>query len=113
MEFSNWRRRRAKFYYGLAGWLDYVKTPQRTYRMTDITANPPHVTSRYAGRVWLPCVASMRLLECSMQLDWDHWDHWATRHVYDDPACWDCGGQVYQPSDDAYVWKAGDSDDGA
>jgi hypothetical protein len=92
------RRRRAKFWFRLGGWLGHIKTPQLTYRYGNGTYIPerfdvtnPDVTRH---RRWLPCSLSFTLLLWSQQLDWDHWDHWALKHDVTEPICKECGGII-------------------
>jgi hypothetical protein len=85
------RRRVAKALYWASGKLSKIKTPTTTYRLVSVD---PFVTEP-AGRSWMPCKLSMRVLKWSMHLDWHHWDHWACLHEKCDPVpCAVCGGGV-------------------
>lgn len=88
-------RRASKALFRGAGYLSRVKTLHRMYDWKG--SDEP---AEFAGWRWSACNPSMRLLGLSMQLDWDHWDHWACRH--DDCGglpCSECGG-VACPHDD-------------
>jgi hypothetical protein len=81
--------RAAKAVYWLAGKLSRIQTPRRTYRIVSID---PFV-SEPAGRHWMSCQTSMKLLRLSLHLDPVHWDHWALVHDHCEPTpCPDCGG---------------------
>jgi hypothetical protein len=89
-----WHRPMAKAAYWCGGELTHVKTYSRFYTMKweDKDGKP---TFEKAGRHWSPCSLSMKFLNLSMQLDWDHWDHWACQHVSCNPQpCEVCGGKV-------------------
>jgi len=82
---------KAQLLHRVAGWLHSVKTLQRTYEL----GRDGDDLFTFAGWRWLPCVTSTRLMERAMQMDWDHWDHWAL--VHDDcrtEQCPACGGCV-------------------
>jgi hypothetical protein len=66
------KRRAAKTVFWISGHLSRIRTMQKMYGHDEDWQWMP------AGEMKLPCVLSVRLLEFSMQLDWDHWDHWAT-----------------------------------
>lgn len=86
------RRTRAKIAFRIGGYLSRIKTLQRTYTLVDTGGA---FKFRPAGRVWTSCALSARLEKLSMQLDWDHWDHWALIHDECDPApCPECGGGI-------------------
>jgi hypothetical protein len=89
------RRALAKSVFFCAGWLTRVKTYQRYYSMDnldDLGSDEP-LKFTLEGRHWASCEWSMSLLNFSMQLDWDHWDHWACMHEDCDPfPCTVCGG---------------------
>ena len=98
--------RLAKAAYWLAGELSRVKT----YRQTWTWVNPqilegdpneplPELDMRKAGRMWLPCATSMKMLVLSQRLDHKHWDHWALEHSLCEEGlpCRDCGGHVDPP----------------
>lgn len=81
----------AKALFHLAGWLSRVKTYQRYYVLDP--DNPGEL--KLGGWHWFCCALSTQLLGKSMQLDWDHWDHWACVHDECDPRpCPECDGQV-------------------
>lgn len=87
------RRTRAKLAHRLGGYLSRIKTWQRTYELVD--RDEDGFDFRPVGRTWMSCAASVRLEELAMQLDWDHWDHWALIHDDCDPTpCPECGGCV-------------------
>ena len=69
------RRRAARAVYRISGKLGRIKTRQRMYALDGTPL----------GRRRTRCAASLRLLGLAMQLDWDHFDHWAAKHD-------DCGG---------------------
>ena len=75
------KRRLAKIIYWLSGKLSRIQTMQQMYTLE----------GEPAGKVKLPCEPSLRLLGWSMQLDWKHWDHWATRREGSGIPC-ECGG---------------------
>lgn len=88
---QRWHRPLAKALFRASGHLSKVKTPQRWYEL------PPNADDRielqFGGWWWASCPATFRLLDLSMQLDWDHWDCWALRHEGCDPKpCDECGG---------------------
>jgi hypothetical protein len=102
--------RLAKICYWLAGELSRVKTWQQTYTWENCdkffehdpeTDGPelPELDMKKAGRLWLPCRLSMRLLGLSEDLDYKHWEHWALEHSLCDEGlpCHDCGGHVDPP----------------
>jgi hypothetical protein len=75
------RRRVAKAACRLSGVLGRVRTPQRLYSWDpEHPDGPGDGLARIPGRTWLSCGWSIGLLQWSQQLDWDHWDHWATVH---------------------------------
>lgn len=85
-------RRTAQIIFRISGWLTYIKVPRRVYRWDD---------RKPSGWRWLPCGPAMRLLGLSMQLDWDHWDHWACIHgECEGPPCPECGGTACPYEDD-------------
>jgi hypothetical protein len=89
-----WRTHAAKAVYTLGGWLSRVKSYQRVYSMNwdDPDADPEFTP---AGRCWLSCNASLKLLKWSEHIDPGHWEHWALMHD-DCPAipCPSCGGYL-------------------
>lgn len=96
----------AKGAYWLTGELSRIKTYQRVYEAADprmFSAEPgealPELKMRKAGRIWLPCTLSLKLLMLSENLDRKHWEHWALEHSLC-PAglpCHDCGGHIDPP----------------
>lgn len=88
-------RRTAKAAFYCGSWLIRIKILRRTYQF-----NGWDKPFTFAGWQWRPCNPSMRLVGLSMQLDWDHWDHWACLHEHcaGEP-CAECGG-VDCPHDD-------------
>ena len=99
--------RLAKFAYWLAGELSRVKTYRQTYTWKNpeamFTAEPgeelPEIETVKAGRLWLPCALSMKMLVLSEKLDVEHWDHWALEHSLCEEGlpCRDCGGHIDPP----------------
>jgi len=83
------KRHLARTAYWLAGQLSRIRTPQRFY-----TWHGPDDDFSFAGWRWSYCGLSMKLLGLSQQLDWDHWDHWATVPGDCDTACAECGGNA-------------------
>jgi len=82
------RRMTAKAVYHLGGLLGKVKTRRRVYswdpdRMDEFLP---------AGRRWLPCRLSIWLMQLSMHLDPEHWDHWALEHGRREGIPCKCGG---------------------
>lgn len=91
------RRRLAKTLYWIGGKLSKIQTPRKTYRLV---STHPFVTEP-AGRRWSSCQTSMRFLQWSMRLDWDHWGHWALQHNDCEPQpCPQCGGCFCPEEDD-------------
>lgn len=89
-------RRAAKAIYWLAGQASRIKTPHRMY-----TRNGPDQPTTFAGWRWSACNPSMRLLDLSMQLDWEHWDHWACLHdECGRGPCPECGGIACPTAED-------------
>ena len=103
--------RLAKAAYWLAGELSRIKPYQRTYAWENpdewLTAVPdeelPEMKLVKAGRIWLPCNLSLRMLVLSEKLDVEHWDHWALEHSLceDGLPCHDCGGHIDPPFEEA------------
>lgn len=104
--------RLAKAAYWAAGELSRVKTYQRTYTWEnpDVfleakAGEPlPELDMRPAGRIWLPCGLSMKLLSLSQDLDHKHWDHWALEHSLCEggQTCNDCNGHIDPPQEDEW-----------
>jgi hypothetical protein len=102
--------RLAKAAYWLAGELSRVKTYQQTYSWKNpeamFTAEPgeslPEIEMVKAGRLWLPCALSMKLLVLSEKLDVEHRDHWALEHSLCEEGlpCRDCGGHIDPPHEE-------------
>jgi hypothetical protein len=69
----------AKRLYAIGGKLSRIKYPTRTYTL-EWKDGEPDWTSQYAGRAWLPIHLSTKCLEWSLDLDPEHWDHWALVH---------------------------------
>lgn len=91
------RRRLAKALFWLSGQLGRIKTYKRYYRFDptrwDRPEDAPLPKMKPAGRHWTSCTLSSRLMGQSMQLDWDHWDHWACVHdTCGGDRCAECGG---------------------
>jgi hypothetical protein len=82
-------RRTAKTLFKAAGWWSRIKTPHRVHRW-----NGPAQPSTPARWRWAACNPSIRLLQVSMQLDWDHWDHWACINDHCAGVLCECGGTV-------------------
>lgn len=89
----------AKVAYCLSGWLMPIKTYRRTYEWTgsfdeDVSSSSDDFS--YAGRAWLPCTTSLRLLELAERLDTVHFNHWAINHANClGTECATCGGRVH------------------
>lgn len=86
----------------LAGFMGRFWTPQRTYEIANEEEflrggdTPSEIVFKFAGWRMLPCRLSTKLLELSMRLDPEHWDHWALSHCTcdDTKVCPDCGGII-------------------
>lgn len=89
----------ARLVYGTGGLMSRVKTPRMTYKWEP--DKPFDRALSRAGRVWLPCKTSIRLIRLSVRLDPDHWDHWALDHdeCVSGYGCGVCGGHVHPPVD--------------
>jgi hypothetical protein len=97
---TSWRTTAAKTVFILGGLLSRVQTYQRVYAMNwDGPKTKPEFTP--AGRRWLSCSASMKLMHLSERIDPGHWEHWALSHE-DCPAipCPRCGGQLCPDDED-------------
>lgn len=97
--------RLAKAVYWLAGELSRVKTYRQTYQWTNQgewreavggEGPLPEMETEKAGRLWMPCGLSMKLLGLSESLDYKHWEHWALEHSLCDEGsrCYVCGGHI-------------------
>lgn len=96
------RRRLAKALFWAAGKTARIKTYSRYYTLDSINLDAPEgepiIKSSPSGRHWTPCRFSSWLLGESMQLDWDHWDHWACVHEdCEADRCPACGGIACDP----------------
>ena len=81
----------AKTVFWAACGLSHVRTPQK---VRQVVSQDPLVTVP-AGRKWVPCRMSFRLLNLSVLLDWEHWDHWARQHNGCNALlCPECGGGI-------------------
>lgn len=103
--------RLAKAAYWLAGELSQIKTYQRVWESDDpswLVSEPgeplPELKMVPAGRIWLPCRLSMKMLGWSCDLDTKHWDHWALEHsrCKEGLPCPDCGGHIDPPQEDEW-----------
>lgn len=93
------RRRLARALFKASGYLSRIKTYQRFYTWTGDADS--FADAKASGRHWTSCALSSRLMGQSMQLDWDHWEHWAC--IHDDckaPRCAECGGLACDPEFD-------------
>jgi hypothetical protein len=85
------KRSAAQALYWASGKVAKIKTRQTYYKL--VSFDP--FTTEVAGRHWVSCRLSMKMMKWSMKLDWEHWDHWACIHEHCDPApCAVCGGWV-------------------
>lgn len=94
----------ARFVYCLAGWLVPIKTYQRIYEWTgepkfgdddeNLWVNEGF---EYAGRAWLPCRTSIKLIQLAARVDTVHFDHWALEHLGEcaGTRCPKCRGHVH------------------
>lgn len=105
--------RLAKAAYWLAGELSRVKTYRQTYRFANQVEwssavagdGPlPEMEMEKAGRLWLPCTLSMKMLTLSLALDHEHWDHWALEHSLCEEGlpCHDCDGHIDPPVEEEW-----------
>lgn len=93
---TNPKRALAKLLFTASGWLSRIKTWQRWYELDN--SDPPRTV--VGGRHWYDCNLSIKMMQKSLELDWDHWDHWACIHDWCDPhPCPECGG--YRCDDEA------------
>lgn len=97
----------AKTLYHIGGKLSKIKTPRMTYRLTtdlallDSDEDIPELEFEKAGRSWLPCRLSMKLLGWAIHIDPVHFDHWALVHdVCVGHYCMECKGVVCGASTD-------------
>lgn len=99
-------RRKAQMLYNVACWLTRIKTPMRFHEFEGFDEETHKlIETKPPTWGWGSCQLSMVLLDRSMQLDWDHWSHWATVEGENEIPCTECGGH-YDPEAERYFLNA-------
>lgn len=97
----------AKGLYKLSGLLTGIKTYANFYSIDmEVTADPEgmkdwELHTTYVGRRWGSWQFAYTVLNWSLKLDWEHWDHWALIHeTCGWTPCTECKGRICGPFED-------------